>query len=62
MHNMNYAVTRCMSVRLSICHTLVFCQNGSMTVSSTTDKRHDSNFAVPNVTVSFQRGRRMQEV
>jgi len=28
MHSMDCAVTRCLSVRLSVRHTLVLCRNG----------------------------------
>jgi len=28
MHSADYAVARCPSVRLSVCHTLVLCLNG----------------------------------
>ena len=28
MHSADYAVTRCLSVRLSVCHTPVLCLNG----------------------------------
>jgi len=28
MHSADYTVTRCLSIRPSVCHTPVFCQNG----------------------------------
>jgi len=58
MRSVDYAVARCLFVRLSICHTPVLCRNGQtdpQTSSPSGSHTTYSSFYTPNVMAIFRR-------
>jgi len=56
VHSADYTVARCLSVRLSVRHTPVFCRNESSNCFHRRVASHHSSFCLPNNMAIFRRG------